>query len=43
LLAGPLGIIFRAMLPLNGQIGFETSAFAPTAALALLKLVLRRP
>jgi hypothetical protein len=31
------------MLLLNGQIGFETGAFAPRAALALLKLVLIRP
>jgi hypothetical protein len=31
------------MQRLNGQIGFETGVFAPWAALAFLKLVLRRP
>jgi hypothetical protein len=31
------------MQRLNGQIGFDAGALTPEAALALLKLVLRRP
>jgi hypothetical protein len=41
--AGALGIILRAMNRFSGQIGFDTGAIAPATALALLKLVLRRP